>query len=340
MDVLRRQRQLYAMLWQLFLLPAPVLLLALVIGAPVSAQAGRQGVIGNVGGTVATRRSMLGVKVSAAPGVSRGHVKEVRRIFPSEWGAPHPVGLSYSVAREQLGLLSGDGRVVIITPYEEHVASVESAFGEEADLSMAYDDENGYVLLLDQGQFELGRLAVSAQGVPGGESLKRFDLSHLGLVRADGMDVDEQRRQLLILDSGRSLVTIVEAEPPFALIETIDLAFLNDDRLREIAVHPQSGRMFIMGAAKETLYELSPQGLLLTVYDMQSLDLINVRGMDFGPSADLTDEPETVHLFLADSNLAVRGALEDGELSRQLYGAVLETAIISDRRIDCKLSSR
>jgi hypothetical protein len=193
--------------------------------------------------------------------------------------------------------------IVVITPYEDLVGAANLAFVADNAINIAYDDASDHLLLLNNEQAELARVAVGEDGVPIPDTLARFDINHLGLHNADGMSVDRVGRRLFILDSGASQVVSADLDNPFNLISKIDLSHLGAPNLRGIAVHLASRNLFVVSPAEEILYELTQSGELVNIYDLAVLDLIDPRGLAFGLSADLTDGSNTVHLFMADSNL-------------------------------------
>jgi hypothetical protein len=132
------------------------------------------------------------------------------------------------------------------------------------------------------------------------------------------MDVDLAGRRLFILDSGASQVVSVDIDNEFELMAKIDLSHLDAPYLRGLAVHPANHHLFIVSPAEERLYELTASGQLVNTYDLAILQLTDPGGLVFGPSADLTDDPDTIHLFIADSNLSA---------TEQLFGQILEVAL-------------
>lgn len=257
-------------------------------------------------------------------------VEELRTIYPSEWGLPHPAGLAYSLDHDHLALLAkrnpdqptaDDSTIVVITPYEDLVGTASLAFVADNAVNIAYDDGNNHLLLLNNQQAELARVAVEKDGLPDPDTLARFDIAHLGLENAAGMDVDLAGRRLFILDSGASEVVSADLDNGFDLISKIDLSYLEATSLRGLAVHPVSHNFFVVSPSEEILYELTPSGQLLNTYDLAVLELIDSRGLAFGPSADLTDVPDTIHLFVADSSLP-----DDGT-ANQAFGRLLEVAL-------------
>lgn len=258
-----------------------------------------------------------------------GQVTEVRTLLPNEWGVPHPAGLFYSLDRDHLALLAkrdpeqpaADGtNIVVITPYEDLVGTAKLAFVADNAINLAYDDAHDTLLLVNNERAELARVAVRDDGIPDPNTLVRFDIAHVGLQNADGMAVDGAERRLYILDSGALQVVIVDAGDDFELISKIDLSHLGAANLRGIAVHPTSHNLFVVSPAEAVLYELTGSGQLVNTYDLAGLALADPQGLAFGPSADLTDDPDTIHLFMADSNLPN---------TEQLFGRVLEVALAS-----------
>lgn len=265
------------------------------------------------------------VWIQAAPRT----MEEVRTIYPSEWGVPYPAGLSYSLGSEHLALLVkrdpgqstiGRSSIVVITPYEDLVGTANLPFVADNAINIVYDDAGEHLLLLNNQRAELARVTVGEDRVPDPGTLARFDITHLDLKSADGMSVGRTARRLFILDSATAEVVCVNLDNRFDLIFKLDLSYLGTDKLRGIAVHPLTDNLFVVSPLEAHLYELTQAGQLINTYDLSGLDLVDPRGLAFGPSADLTDAPDTMHLFMADSG-ARRAAP-----GRQLFGRILEIA--------------
>ncbi|MEZ4869909.1 MAG: right-handed parallel beta-helix repeat-containing protein [Caldilineaceae bacterium] len=255
-------------------------------------------------------------------------VEEVRTLYPSEWGVPHPAGLAYSLARDQLALVAKpisaqstltETKVVVITPYEDLISATTLPLRLDNAVNIAYDDSAAQLLLLNNTRAEMAQVAVGTDGNLDPANLTHTAITHLDLHAAAGMGVDATSRQLFILESATSAVISVDLDHALALLTTIDLAFLGAP-LRGLAVHPVSHHLFLADPTQALLYEVTQAGQLVHTYDLASLALVDLQGLAFGPSADLTDDPTTMHLFLADSNLP------DGE-TPQLFGRILEIAL-------------
>ena len=277
--------------------------------------------------------------------VGSGRVEEIRTLLPNEWGVPYPVGLSNSLTRDQLALLArsepgqpvGQGStIVVITPLEDFVGTVDLPFAVDKAINIAYDDAGDHLLLLEDGQFELGRVAIGEDGMPDANTLTRFDIGHLGIRRASGMDVDIASRNLFILDSGTLQIVSADIDDEFKLVSKIDVSLAGEVELRGIAVHPASHNLFVVNAAQEMMVELTQWGAVVNRYDLADLAVVDVGGLGFGHSADLTDDADTVHLFVADSNVSPQSVTGD---TGQLFGKILEVAIYPGWGGDCTAES-
>jgi hypothetical protein len=266
-------------------------------------------------------------------------VQEIRTLYPSEWNVPYPAGLAYATEPDRLFMLDRGSigptlrtrsTVVIITPYEELVAAVQIAFTMDDAINITYDDANDQLLLLNNRRAKLAQVALGEDGLPDPD-MARFDVAHLDLENADGMAVDPAGRRLFILDSGASQIVSANLDDDLELISRIDLRHVDSSNLRGIAVHPRSHNLFVLSPAKELLYELTQSGQLVNQYDLASLDLIDPRALAFAPSADLTDAPDTIHLYMTDSNLPDEGWVKNRYAApaetEPVFGRILEVAI-------------
>jgi hypothetical protein len=260
-------------------------------------------------------------------------VAEVRIIYTSEWGLSHPAGLAYSFNRDHLALLAKESpdpaimtgsTVVVITPHEDLVGSAELGVGAGNAINIAYDDTLDHLLLLNNTQAAIEQVAVGANGLPDPATLTRFDIGHLALQNAQGLGIDRTSRQLFILDSGAAQVVHTNLDTKLTLIAKIDLSHLGAATLRGMAVHPRSHHLFVVNPRDALLYELTQAGQLVNTYDLAILELVDARGLAFGPSTDLTDAPDKIHLFIADSNVPADAASNSGHLPGRLVEVALD----------------
>lgn len=269
--------------------------------------------------------------------LGNGSAEEVRTLYPSEWNVGYPAGLAYAAAADQLFLLNYAApnalqatrpTMAVITPYEDLVAMVQLPLALRDVINVAYDDGEERLLVLDVERLRLARFLFTKTGRLSGSTYE--DISHIDLKNPEGIAVDHANRELLLLDQGNQQVVRVDLDNELKQIATIDISHLNDASVRGIAVHPQSHHIFIASATNEALYELGRSGHVVNRYDLSALELVDPRALVFAPSADLTDDPDTIHLYLADSNV------RDG--TDAVYGQVVELTLeLSQSHFRCSV---
>ncbi|HEU4515271.1 MAG TPA: hypothetical protein VFR87_19335 [Nocardioidaceae bacterium] len=71
--------------------------------------------------------------------------------------------------------------------------------------------------------------------------------------------------------------------------------------LRGLATHPDTGQLYTFDMTADRLVELGQDGQVLASIDASGVELEDVTGLAFAPSADSTDEPSVTHLYVADA---------------------------------------
>ncbi|MCC9078662.1 metallophosphoesterase [Litorilinea aerophila] len=302
-------------------------------------QAAQPGVSGSQ--PLAPCSSCVHLEAAVAP-VADGRAEEVRVLYPNEWGILHPGGVAYLPAFGYLALVDretlaspggGEAPVVVITPYEELVGSVDLPYQLDEPVNMAYDSTDNRLFLLDAVRNRLAWTSIAENGIPEGTSLAEVDISHLGLHRAAGIAVHGASRQLLILDTmpanNSARLVGADLEQDFRLVSTLDLSPFGTANLRGLAVHPDTDHFFLTHPAAGVLYQLDQSGQLLHTYDLTALELVDPQGIVFAPSADLTDPADTIHLWMADSGLADNESLPSQDQKVYLPRVVQSMASVS-----------
>lgn len=263
-------------------------------------------------------------------------VQEIRVIYPSEWDAPNPVGLAYSQVTNQLFLLDDkysrrpgapSATVVTITPYEDLVNVATIASNVDDAINMLLDDKGKRFLLLDTAQARLDEIAVNADGQPDPGKRSSHNAARYAIRRPQGMTIDALGKYMYILDSGHPQVVRVTLDSAGGLGEAefikVDISELRNANLRGIALNPANGHLYLLGQAQRILFELTVEGAVIGKYDLSVLALDNPSGLVFAPSSDRTDDPATVHLFIADS----------GPKNKKRYGKIVEASLTAQHEL-------
>jgi hypothetical protein len=177
---------------------------------------------------------------------------------------------------------------------------------------MTFDNKTNRLLLYNAPANHLIAIAANPDGSLDPTTITCFDAKAFGLQNPQGMAVDPDSGLLFILDVAEP--EIVRLEPDAAgdfanaKISRLDLQPTGLVDLRGLAFDPTSGHLHLVSQAGQQLHELSQTGQLVASRDLSAFNLGQPQGLLFAPSADLTDDPSQMHLYLADSGLVENGA--------------------------------
>jgi hypothetical protein len=239
-------------------------------------------------------------------------VREVRTIYTREFGVPHPQGVSYLPEAGALLVAGEPGKttpVLQLTPQEERLGSLSLPRGDPATL--AYDARKDSVVLLSG---ETMLTVAAGQWAPRPFPIGRTSLETLGLREPAGATFDSNG-DLFVLDAGdRSIVRVKKGDPARG-VSRISLRRLDARRLQGIAYNPSDGLLYVTSPLDDLLYALDGSGTIRESYSLASLEVKDIQGIAFGPSADATDDAANLNLFVADA----------GDLSS--FGGVTEVTL-------------
>jgi hypothetical protein len=250
------------------------------------------------------------------------YIGEVR-IFDPDFTMPHAAGLAYSPMANIFLMLANDSSVqpggesdnlTMISPFGDLVGSdVLPAIA--SPVNMAFDGKANRLLLFSTACQELMAIEADQDGYVDPAAMSHFEAQQFGVQNPQGMAVDPVSGALFILSEANSRIMRImpDAQGSFdgaaalaeGRISQIDLSRLSLGALRGLAFNPTNGHLYVLNPVRLNLYEVSETGQLVADRDMSTLDLgfRDPQGIVFAPSADLTDDPTQVHLFLMDSGL-------------------------------------
>jgi len=268
---------------------------------------------------------MLVFVATSSVSPAQGHpayVRLVRRIEIAEVDQPRPAGLAFlpetnvfliSQANDPTRAMRGAETLILLTPYGELTDTVSLGASRVDPVNLVFDSQAQRLWFLDAATRELVAIRVEPTGHLDRATLMRFETRPLGLQDPRGMAVDPKNGYLFILDSATS--QLIRIAPDLAQ-NFEDVAALSEDRLVQVnlelsgsksiqglAFNPANGHLYLLSRANQTLYELTETGQVVTAQDLSPFSLRDPQGMVFAPSGDLTDDPEALSLYVADSGL-------------------------------------
>ena len=230
-----------------------------------------------------------------------GTLTRVRSFPAAEHGVPAPAAVVWS---DRLGALvvAGDTkpgtRLAVVTPAERDLGGATVPAAQAASLSV--DPRDGRIQLVAGGRLH----SFAGEGVVTGKPEDRVG----GPVPVTGIRGASPTGsgELLVL-AGGNLVRLDNGR----IVSSQPVQVPSGHDLRGLARDPQTGRLHTFDATAHQVLALDEDGAPVRVYDTTGLDVTDVRGLAFGPSADATDEPATQSLYLADAAGAVVEAAVD-----------------------------
>ncbi|MCC6166182.1 MAG: tandem-95 repeat protein [Caldilineaceae bacterium] len=237
----------------------------------------------------------------------RAEISRVRAVEPDGGALWAPLGLAYAAPVERFYLVEAGGsaglRVRSLTAHGEELGVVTLAgVGSEA-LNLTYDSRGQRLLFMAVGGQELFSLEAGGDGNLSPTTLRRDPVPGWGVGRVQGLAFDAARGHLYVLDrldgGGLRLLRIAPAgDGGWAGGVVTALALPVPFRQAQgMAYEPASGHLYV--AAGATLYEMTREGAVVAARSLAEFGLGEVVGLDFAPSADLTDEETRRHLYVA-----------------------------------------
>jgi Bacterial Ig domain len=243
-------------------------------------------------------RSIEAAPVQQAPGAPRP-VTELRSIAAQDIGAPKPTGVA---ARQDGSLLvaherGGRTALVRLSPAEETQARLELPPLTDPE-ALAFDPVRDRLVALDRGDM----ITVADAGLRAGRPPTHRVEADLQVGDPRGAAFDPVRGTWFVLDGrSRTILSVPMVGGTPRAPRRIALPNLIVGRLEGLAFNPQDGLLYLASRGSGLLFALDASGHIHATYSLKSLDVRDLRAMAFAPSADSTDDPEAVHLFIADA---------------------------------------
>lgn len=243
--------------------------------------------------------------------VQGGYVRFVREIETAQYGVDAPVGLAYSPEAEAFFAVQeapgGVQALAVVSMYEKRTLPAALNQPISTSINMTFDHQANRLLILDANTQGLLQVAALDNGSLTAEiqSTAGYNLQAVEAGSAQGMAVDPAGGRLFILDAAGKQIWVSGPGSP----AVIDLQSFGDAAFRGLAFNPSDGHLYLMNRLNKNVYQISEAGSLVATYDLSALPIDEPQGMLFAPSADMTDDPGILNLFIADSGAASGGRI-------------------------------
>jgi hypothetical protein len=224
--------------------------------------------------------------------------QEVRTVWTDEFGVARPAGLAYDPSRREF-----------LVARDDPTGTAVLRLGPDEDRQGAFRLPrlvNPATLAFDGARDQLTAIDGSEQvTVPGGAleaarpRTERDPIDQLELEAPDSASFDPQTDMWFVLEEGADAVAMVAGDDRTNAPERIKLAPSDTDRL--IAFNPSDDLLYIMNARENQVDALDLEGNVQKRFSLDAVELFDPVAMTFAPSTDLTDGPDYLNLYVADS---------------------------------------
>jgi hypothetical protein len=261
----------------------------------------------------------------AAPGQALP-VSELRSIPAQDFGAPRPTGLA---AREDGSLLvaherAGRTTLVRLSPAGDPRATVELPPLTDPE-SLAFDSVQDRLVVLDRGDL----ITVADSSLTAKRPATHHVPADLEVDDPRGATFDPSTGMWFVLDGrSRTILRVPMVAGTPGTPRRIALPHAIDGHIEGLAFNPQDGLLYVASRDTGRLFALDGSGEVHATYSLTSLDVRDLRAMAFAPSADSTDDPRAVHLYVADAgDTTTQGRVVETTLEAQVVttAAAIET---------------
>jgi hypothetical protein len=198
--------------------------------------------------------------------------------------------------------------------------------GAENPVSAAFDSITGSLYILNESDGELSQVGADERGLPGGaaENVIRYNVRAFGVRNSQGMAFDPSSGRMFILDGSAPGIVSVNPHPEQGFdgdaavrggrINRVELSGFENIQFRGLGFNPRNNHLYLGAPAQSKIYEITQQGEFVSVLDLSSSELTNIQALTFAPSADLTDDPGTMNLFVLDGGQTSSQAESSGQM--------------------------
>ncbi|MCP4996961.1 MAG: hypothetical protein GY934_24765, partial [Gammaproteobacteria bacterium] len=197
-------------------------------------------------------------------------------------------------------------------------------------INMAFDNQDNRLLIFVSSVSRLIDVLEMPDGNLDLTTLTLHDASHFGLQNPQGMTIDPVSGHLFILDAVGPRILRIEPEPDGgfanAVISEVDLQPNGLVDVRGLAFDTTTGHLHVLSLSEQELYELTQIGQVVATRDLSEFGLRDPQSMVFAPSADLTDDPSELSLYITDSGFLSTQQNQEGQLLQNSQAATSSTS--------------
>lgn len=218
---------------------------------------------------------------------------EVRTVWTSEFGVPHPRGLTYVNSLGEFLVVGEDTSTLRLGP-DEDSRGVVTLSSVPNPATLAYDAATDRVIMLGDGVQVSWSAASIKSNRPG---IQRTLAPALAELNVESATFNPETRSWLVLPAtGDELLRVPDST--WSVADSTSFASVNDAEL--VAFNVGDGFTYVL-EGRRALAAVDAEGDTTMTFDLGSIELNEPTAMVFAPTSDATDDDSNLNLFVADS---------------------------------------
>ena len=219
------------------------------------------------------------------------------------------LGLGFSDEANALVLISASGtgdydsRLSLYRPWGRWLATeiLSSYYGEVVNGTV--DNHDNRLLLRRRGEPVLA-IGIDDKGELAVDNPSETDIPALNVNYPTDLGADWDGT-LYALDRGSKVFVFAPTQGMYSQPAVIKLQSEPVDGSCCIAIHPVTGHIHVLDTSTLVLNEYTDAGDLVGYRDLSGIGLVNPTAIAFAPSADRTDDPSIIDLYVADNRIGL-----------------------------------
>ena len=232
---------------------------------------------------------------AASPPVTRPF--QIRSVYTAEFGVPQPTGVAFAP----------DDRAVVVGGQTGSETSIARIRGEdllgtaklpaaEAE-TLAFDPKQKQLAVISANDLVTVPAARVAQARP---QAARNALGAASVSAPAGASYSSSGALFVLDTQTRSVIRVEGTDPPQVVART-PLTALGAGALSGVAYNDADGRLYVGKPEERRLYGVDAAGTIQSVIDLADASLSAPHSFTFAPSADHTDDPSRLSLYVVDA---------------------------------------
>ena len=272
---------------------------------------------------------LLAIQSIAWAAVESRPFKALQTIYTGEFGVDFPAGFAYNPPSGEFLVWQTASNPSVPMRIKGYGTSAETAdlpTGFADSSAAAFNAATGELVWVNGYSIQQTKIFDGLDNV-----IQAHDIRNLAIETPTGLALNPVSSAIYILDAQGPRIHVLKFGPDGSVNDLAAHDIINlrkgalgisaGQELKALAFNPTANSLFTVNTAQQVIYEISPDGDVLSSMEISSLGLANIQGLNFAPSSDQTDDPAEQSLFVLD------GGAENTSPALQRSGQIVELTL-------------